>query len=193
MHCRISGGRNKGRTKMKDKVFIDSSEIEAEYKKLYKEAEEGGYHLNPDVDFTKALVEGLLINTKRYGYPACPCRLATGKKEEDLDIICPCDYRDADLNDYGTCFCGLYVSLDVVNGKKKISSIPERRKKKRESSVLEEENLQPEVKKEGTLSDLRLSYPVWRCKVCGYLCARDNPPEVCPVCKAKKERFERFI
>ena len=28
---------------------------------------------------------------------------------------------------------------------------------------------------------------------CGYLCAREQPPEVCPICKAKKERFERFI
>jgi rubrerythrin len=35
--------------------------------------------------------------------------------------------------------------------------------------------------------------PVWRCKVCGYLCARDEPPEVCPICKATKERFERFM
>jgi rubrerythrin len=41
------------------------------------------------------------------------------------------------------------------------------------------------------LSNLPL--PVWRCKVCGYLCARENPPEVCPICKAKKERFERFL
>lgn len=38
-----------------------------------------------------------------------------------------------------------------------------------------------------------LSMPVWRCKVCGYLCAREGPPEVCPICKAKKERFERFM
>jgi rubrerythrin len=38
-----------------------------------------------------------------------------------------------------------------------------------------------------------LSYPVWRCRVCGYLCARDNPPEKCPVCKASKERFEKFM
>lgn len=37
------------------------------------------------------------------------------------------------------------------------------------------------------------SYPVRRCKVCGYLCARDEPTEVCPICKAKKERFEKFI
>ncbi len=38
-----------------------------------------------------------------------------------------------------------------------------------------------------------LKYPVWRCKVCGYLCARDEPPGLCPVCKAGKERFERFL
>ena len=30
--------------------------------------------------------------------------LASGKKEEDLDIICPCDYRDADVVDYGVCY-----------------------------------------------------------------------------------------
>jgi rubrerythrin len=38
-----------------------------------------------------------------------------------------------------------------------------------------------------------LAFPVWRCKVCGYLCARPQPPLVCPVCKAGKERFERFM
>ncbi|MCX7821480.1 MAG: hypothetical protein N2258_07390 [Brevinematales bacterium] len=167
---------------MKTKVIISQEEIDKEYKKLFDEAESGGYHLNPDVEFTKALVEGLLVNTKRYGYPACPCRLASGDKEKDLDIICPCDYRDPDLNDYGTCYCGLYVSEEVVQGKKKISSIPERRKKAMEQKKSKE-----------NFNDGGLTYPVWRCKVCGYLCARDNPPEVCPVCKAKKERFERFI
>ena len=48
-------------------------------------------------------------------------------KKEDLDIICPCDYRDADLAEYGTCFCALYVSQDVVDGKRKATRIPERR------------------------------------------------------------------
>jgi rubrerythrin len=38
-----------------------------------------------------------------------------------------------------------------------------------------------------------LPFPVWRCTVCGYLCAREHPPEICPICKVKKERFERFI
>ncbi len=89
---------------MSEQVDITKEEIDRYYQKLYKEAESGGYHLNPDVEFTKELVKGLLVNEKRYGYGACPCRLASGEKYEDLDIICPCDYRDPDLIDYDTCF-----------------------------------------------------------------------------------------
>ncbi len=155
------------------------------YEKLRAEAEAGGYHLNPDEPMTRELLNGLLVNEKRYGYPACPCRLASGKKEEDLDIVCPCDYRDPDLAEYGACYCSLYVSKRVVDGKDKIGSIPERRPPREKRLKLKTE------KKGATLSSLPL--PVWRCRVCGYLCARDGPPEVCPICKAKKERFERFI
>ena len=38
----------------------------------------------------------------------------------------------------------------------------------------------------------QFSLPVWRCRVCGYLCARDQPPDICPICKVTKDRFERF-
>ena len=155
------------------------------YEKLSKEAESAGYHLNPDTAMTRELLSGLLVNEKRYGYPSCPCRLASGKKDEDLDIICPCDYRDPDLTDFGACYCSLYVSREVVDGKKKIGSIPERRPPRDKRLKMKSE------KKEVSISSLPL--PVWRCKVCGYLCARDGPPEICPICKAKKERFERFI
>ncbi|HNU62506.1 MAG TPA: ferredoxin-thioredoxin reductase catalytic domain-containing protein, partial [Methanofastidiosum sp.] len=75
------------------------------HEKLKKDAEAGGYHLNPDVDFTKKLVRGLIVNEDRYGYQACPCRISSGVKQEDLDIICPCDYRDPDLNEHGACYC----------------------------------------------------------------------------------------
>jgi ferredoxin-thioredoxin reductase catalytic subunit len=166
---------------------VDDAEIEGLHKKLSKEAEESGYHLNPDIEFAKDIVRSILINQQRYGYWACPCRLASGVKEDDLDIICPCDYRDADLNQFGTCFCALYVSGDVVQGKKKTSSIPERRPTKEERKEMKEEK----AELDGTKSNFKI--PVWRCKVCGYLCARDEPPEVCPICKAKKERFERFM
>jgi ferredoxin-thioredoxin reductase catalytic subunit len=89
---------------MIDEAAISREDIDRLYEKLKKEAEAYGYHLNPDVEFTKELVQGILANQKRYGYWNCPCRLASGNKEEDLDIICPCDYRDQDVIEYDTCF-----------------------------------------------------------------------------------------
>jgi len=160
------------------------AEIDRLYERLFREAESAGYHLNPDVEFTKGLIKSLIINERRYGYWACPCRLASGKKQDDLDIICPCDYRDPDLNEYDVCYCALYVSDAVRKGEKKTGSITERRPPPAERKR--------EAQKTGTRLT-GLSLPVWRCKVCGYLCAREQPPEVCPICKAKKDRFERFM
>ncbi|MEN6611454.1 MAG: ferredoxin-thioredoxin reductase catalytic domain-containing protein [Methanoregulaceae archaeon] len=157
--------------------------------KIQKDAEDNGYHLNPDIPFTRNLVRGLLVNQMRYGYQACPCRLATGTKENDLDIICPCDYRDPDLDEFGACYCALYVTEPIVKGVQTLTPIPERRppRSEREKAAT--------VGKAGGPAPVltKLPYPVWRCKVCGYLCARDSPPQVCPVCKAGKERFERFL
>ncbi len=163
---------------------ITEKEVEERYQRLKREAEAGGYHLNPDVAFTKELVRGLLANEQRHGYMACPCRLASGVKAEDLDIICPCDYRDPDLTDYSTCYCALYVSEAVVRGHKIIGSIPERRPPV-------EERQKPKSRQTGVFGTAP-AFPVWRCSVCGYLCARDSPPEVCPICKARKDRFQRF-
>jgi len=169
-------------------INISDKEVDDLYERLKKEAEQNGYYLNPDIDFTKQLVKSLLVNEKRYGYWACPCRLASGKKEDDLDIICPCDYRDADLVDYGTCFCALYVSSDIAKGLKEAEPIPERRPPRSERIKKKETS-----EKSIGVGKLNLTYPIWRCKVCGYLCARNIPPEICPICKAKKDRFELFI
>lgn len=89
---------------MNEQAEISREEIDKFYEQLKKDAAAGGYNLNPDAEFTKSLALGLLANNLRYGYPACPCRLAAGLKEEDLDIICPCDYRDADVVEFGTCY-----------------------------------------------------------------------------------------
>ena len=89
---------------MNGQAEISQAEIDRFYEQLKKDAAAGGYNLNPDIEFTKSLSRGLIANTRRYGYPACPCRLAAGVKEEDLDIICPCDYRDADVVEFRTCY-----------------------------------------------------------------------------------------
>ena len=162
---------------------------DAMYERLKREAEEGGYHLNPDVEFTNGLLRSLIINEQRYGYWACPCRLATGVKEEDIDIICPCDYRDADINEYGSCYCALYVSSEIAEGEKEAGPIPERRPPERERK----KRMEAASKPEGGGLPSSLPLPVLRCRVCGYLCAREEPPETCPICRAKKDRFERFM
>ena len=163
--------------------------MDAAYQRLQRETESGGYHLHPDVAFTKDLIRGLLANEGRYGYGACPCRLASGIKADDLDIICPCDYRDPDLTDYGSCYCALYVSGEILRGERTAQTIPERRPPASERKRMKESRPPQPV----AVGETALAYPVWRCKVCGYLCAREAPPEQCPVCKAKKERFERFM
>jgi ferredoxin-thioredoxin reductase catalytic subunit len=150
--------------------------------RLEQEAESAGYYLNPDLEFTRSLTHGLLVNEGRYGYRACPCRLASGDAARDRDIVCPCDYRDADLLDWGGCFCGLYVSAQIREGETSLASVPERRPPAAERAMA------PDAPRLGRA----LSLPVWRCRVCGYLCARQRPPAVCPICKATSDRFEVF-
>jgi ferredoxin-thioredoxin reductase catalytic chain len=158
-------------------------EIEAVYQRLRADALASGYFLNPDVGFCKDLIRGLLENKRRYGYMSCPCRLASGEKAKDLDIICPCDYRDADVTEFGACYCALYVSRAAYEGKRAITSIPERRMTALTKTT--------EHGASGRSANA-FPYPVWRCTVCGYLCAREEPPDMCPICKVSKERFERF-
>jgi ferredoxin-thioredoxin reductase catalytic subunit len=154
------------------------------FQRLKREGEAAGYYLNADVEFVLDLMDGLLTNEQRYGYQACPCRLADGVREKDLDIICPCDYRAPDLEEYGACYCALYVSEEIAAGVQPEPVVPDRRWEEEDSA-------------QGTGDHRQVGWtasglPVWRCKVCGYLCARVKPPLKCPICKADRDRFERF-
>jgi ferredoxin-thioredoxin reductase catalytic chain len=166
---------------------ISESDVDKVYLSLKKEAEAGGYRLNSDVEFVKNLIRGLMKNEQRYGYRACPCRLAAGRKEDDTDIICPCDYRDPDLGDFGACYCALYVSDAIAKGEKPVAPVPERRpprSMRRKGGAVQTVSATPSPV---------FPLPVWRCRVCGYLCAREQPPGICPICKVTKDRFERFV
>ena len=154
------------------------------YEQIKKTAKDGGYFLNPDEEMTIALIDGLVVNSERYGEEVCPCRLYKGDMKDNLDIICPCYYRDDDLEEFGSCFCGLYVTKKSFDAGGPEKQTPERR------PSLE----QRQKPKESSIENVgSLHYPVYRCSVCGYLCANTNPPQICPICKAKKERFQRFL
>jgi ferredoxin-thioredoxin reductase catalytic chain len=105
--------------------------VEKLYEVLSKYAESQGINLNKDREYVLEILEGLLSNEARYGYRSCPCRLASGIKENDKDIICPCVYRDPDIGDYGSCYCGLYVSGEWNDGKVRRERVPERRPQQR--------------------------------------------------------------
>jgi ferredoxin-thioredoxin reductase catalytic subunit len=97
------------------------------YEVLRQAQEPQGYSFNSDRELVLELLAGLLTNKERYGYMSCPCRLAAGEREHDRDIICPCVYRAPDVEQYGSCYCALYVSKAWNEGEFPHAYVPERR------------------------------------------------------------------
>ena len=103
------------------------SEVEKLYENLRKIQEPKGYFFNKDRERVFDLLEALLVNKERYGYMGCPCRLQSGDREKDADIICPCVYRGPDVAEYGSCYCNLYVTEAWNEGNLPHEYVPERR------------------------------------------------------------------
>jgi ferredoxin-thioredoxin reductase catalytic chain len=139
-----------------------------------------GYYLNPDPKFLQSLLEGLKQNEERYGYPSCPCRLASGKFEFDRDIICPCDYRDPDVTEFGACYCALYVRKDLHEGKTEVKPVPERRPLEKQAKAYgATTSKETETETENMIATQETSETkakLWYCKQCGYVVFRDEPP-----------------
>ena len=103
------------------------SEVEELHDRLKKVQEPKGYYFNKDKDRVFELLEALLVNKERYGYMSCPCRLASGNRELDKDILCPCVYRTPDVGEFGSCYCHLYVSKAWNEDRIRHVHVPERR------------------------------------------------------------------
>ena len=103
------------------------TQVEKLYEALKKIQEGKGYFFNKDRERTFDLLEGLLTNRERYGYMGCPCRLLSGDRKMDQDILCPCVYRVPDVEEYGSCYCNLYVSKEWNEEKIPHEYVPERR------------------------------------------------------------------
>ena len=153
-----------------------------------------GYYLNPDPQFLQSLLEGLKQNEERYSYPSCPCRLASGTFDYDRDVVCPCDYRDPDVQQFGACYCGLYVRKDIYEGKVELQPVPERRPVEKQAKAYGTAATTTKTETAAATKEKVTAIPevgkkLWYCKQCGYVVYRDEPPYVCPICKAKKEFF----
>lgn len=102
-------------------------EVEKLHEMLRQKQEPLGYFFNKDKERVFELLEALITNRERYGYMACPCRLASDDREHDKDIYCPCVYREPDVKEYGSCYCNLYVSKEWNEDKIPHEYVPERR------------------------------------------------------------------
>jgi len=87
---------------------------EDRFKELLRWAEDyarmRGLRLNPDRRIVEMVLRGLLRNEAVKGARYCPCRVTTGNPEDDRRIICPCIYHSQEIEAYGRCKCGLFVS-----------------------------------------------------------------------------------
>jgi ferredoxin-thioredoxin reductase catalytic subunit len=97
------------------------------YDLLKKAQEPKGFFFNKDRDWVLSILKDLLVNKDRYGYTCCPCRLASGDREKDRDIMCPCVYRQQDVKEYGSCYCNLYVTREWNEDSIPHRYVPERR------------------------------------------------------------------
>jgi ferredoxin-thioredoxin reductase catalytic chain len=172
-------------------------------KRAEVDAKTYGYFLTPQTDLREMFFEGLKANEDRFGYPVCPCRLGTGNLDLDRDIICPCDYRDPDVAQYGSCYCRLYVTKAVFDSQN-LPEVPERRPAEKiaraynlptpstPTPTSQQNQGAPETPKPATPPKPAVKKKLWYCKQCGYVVFREDPPYVCPICKAKREMFSEI-
>jgi len=88
------------------KTFSQSEVLEA----LEDFASKQEFVLNPEKDRVALLVKGVVENEKNHGLKYCPCRMTVGNFEEDLLLVCPCNFRiQKTWREKGECWCGLFV------------------------------------------------------------------------------------
>jgi ferredoxin-thioredoxin reductase catalytic subunit len=75
-------------------------------------AKNNEFQVNPDADKVNMLIDGVFNCDENHGMKYCPCRLIAKDFEEDLKLVCPCNflihetYKD---KEDGECWCGLFI------------------------------------------------------------------------------------
>jgi len=121
------------------KMDMETTEGMKEYVGMV--SQKNSWILNKDQGTFNDLIDGLVENKKSYGYQSCPCRLASGNRDLDRDLICPCDYATDDVKEFGACYCNLYMRSDFYETfKTEYVNVPERRPREKEKAVLDHFN-----------------------------------------------------
>lgn len=91
--------------------MMNLSETEQEILSSLKDyANKKGFALNSDEETLAKVVKGLAMLKDKKGEFYCPCRLTTGNKDIDKNIICPCIYHEKEIAEQGSCHCKLFFA-----------------------------------------------------------------------------------
>jgi ferredoxin-thioredoxin reductase catalytic subunit len=95
---------------------IQSGETEMDKEKFRQAigefAEKNEFQVNPNQEKVNMLIDGIYSCEENHWMKYCPCRLITKDFDEDLKLVCPCNflihetYKD---KEDGECWCGLFV------------------------------------------------------------------------------------
>jgi len=92
---------------------VDSEMGKDNFRQAIEEfAEKNEFQVNPNIEKVDILIDGIFSCDENHGMKYCPCRLIAKDFEEDLKLVCPCNflfhetYKD---KENGECWCGLFV------------------------------------------------------------------------------------
>lgn len=82
---------------------------------IKKYAKHNGYRVNPHWMMNVNLRLWLVESEESFGARYCPCFEPSDDKVLNKQIICPCKFIDQDIEEKGTCHCGLFGRGDLTN------------------------------------------------------------------------------
>jgi ferredoxin-thioredoxin reductase catalytic subunit len=92
---------------------VDTSLTEEDLKRVWKAfTEKNDFKLNPDQKHVDMIAKGVLKNQDKFGLKLCPCRMRENTRENDLELICPCNFKTHNTwkdENKRHCWCGLFV------------------------------------------------------------------------------------
>ncbi len=97
-------------------------EVKKQHRWITKYTEQKGYVLNPNLMMSKNLEVWLSEMEATFGKRYCPCFEPSGDRELDKKMLCPCEFIEDEIEEYGTCHCALFGRADLDKAGWKASS-----------------------------------------------------------------------
>jgi ferredoxin-thioredoxin reductase catalytic subunit len=97
-------------------------QVKKQDKWIQKYTAQKNYALNPSWMMTTNLEIWLSEMEATFGKRYCPCFEPSGDAQLDKKMLCPCEYIEDEIKEYGTCHCALFGSADLDKAGWKASS-----------------------------------------------------------------------